>query len=141
MFRKSTTETGIYIDQVDRRVYNFYKQHNRWYIDLPEYLEQGGSKNDLEMVAGADEMLDIMARGRKKLSLEMDRELFADADLLQLDELCEAPMGGGYYILHTYGGKEINKRMWLCDVVLFVFGDMPEKIFIKKLDNRLPDKN
>ena len=141
MFRKPTNETGIYLDQVDRRVYNFYKQNGRWYINLPKYIERGGRKTDLEMVAGADQMLEVMAGGRKKLTLELDREFFAGADLLELEELCAAPMGGGYYTLHTYHGKEINKRMWLCDVVLFVFGDMPEKIFVKKLDHRLHEKN
>ena len=37
-----------------------YEQHRLsredggWYIDLPEYLEQGDSKGDLEMISGAD---------------------------------------------------------------------------------------
>jgi hypothetical protein len=136
MFKKSTRQTGITIEHVDRRVYSFLKQNGRWYIDLPEYLEQGGSEADLEMVAGADEMLEVMARGKKKVSLEMDREAFEDADLLELVNLCDAPMGGGHYVLHTFKGREINKEMWLCDVLLFVFGDMPERIFIKKLEHR-----
>lgn len=138
MFKKATTERGITIEHVEHRVYNFLKQQGRWYIDLPEYLEQGGSKGDLEMVAGADQMLDAMARGKKKVSLELDRESFDGADLLELVELCEAPKGGGYYILHTFGGRAIAKKMWLCDVVLFVFGDMPERIFVKRLDVRQP---
>jgi len=29
----------------------------RWYIDLPQYLKEGGKKADLELVAGADTML------------------------------------------------------------------------------------
>lgn len=127
-------ESGIMIDHVEHRVYTFIKENGLWYIDLPEYLQQGGSKADLQMVAGADEMLDIMARGKKKVTIELDREPFEGADLLELTELCEAPMGGGYYTMHTYKGRPLNKRMWLCDVTLFVFGDMPQKIFCKKLE-------
>ena len=45
------------------QTHRFYKEeHGGWYIDLPAYLEQGGAKGDLAMVAGADTMLDIMAR-------------------------------------------------------------------------------
>ena len=126
-------ERGIVIEQADRRVYTFLKENGRWFIDLPEYLQQGGSKADLEMVSGADEMLDAMARGRKKLTIELDREPFDGADLLELEELCEAPMGGGYYVMHTYTGRPLGKKMWLCDVTLFVFGDMPQRIYCKKL--------
>lgn len=129
-------ERGIRIEPANHRVYTFLKENNRWYIDLPEYIQQGGSKADLEMVAGADEMLDIMARKKKKLIMELDREPFEGADLLELAELCGAPMGGGYYVMHTCKGRPLNKRMWLCDVTLFVFGDMPQKIYCKKLDEK-----
>lgn len=43
--------------------YKFLREGSAWYIDLPQYLEQGGTKGDLAMVAGADTMLDIMAEG------------------------------------------------------------------------------
>jgi len=36
--------------------YRFIKDGIKWYIDLPEYLEQGGTMGDLEMVEGADKM-------------------------------------------------------------------------------------
>ena len=38
--------------------YKFIKTGLDWYIDLPEFLEQGGSIGDLQMVDGADKMLD-----------------------------------------------------------------------------------
>ena len=129
-------EGGIVIENVDHRVYTFLKQNGRWYIDLPEYIQNGGSKADLEMVAWADEMLDAMARGKKRVTIEMDREPFDGADLLELTELCEAPLGGGYYVMHTYKGRPLNKKMWLCDVTLFVFGDIPQRIFCKMVEEK-----
>jgi len=113
--------------------YRFVKEGGGWFIDLPEYLEQGGSKGDLAMVAGADTMLDIMAEGKKEIDIQLDTNFFENADVLELVEVCEPTMGGGYYILHTYNANPIHHRMWLCAVTNFVFGYLPEKIFVKKI--------
>jgi hypothetical protein len=113
--------------------YRFIKEGSGWYIDLPEYLEQGGNKGDLAMVAGADTMLDIMAEEKESVEIQLDTKTFNNADLLELVEVCEPAMGGGYYVLHTYNGKRINHRMWLCAVTNFVFGHLPERIYVKKV--------
>jgi hypothetical protein len=111
----------------------FINEKTGWYIDLPEYIDQGGSKADLQMVEGADTMLDIMANGNAEVSIVLDTKPFDGADELTLLELCDPEIGGGFYLMHTYKGKEIMHRMWLCGVALFVFGFMPEKIFIKQV--------
>ena len=90
------------------------------------------------MVEGADTLLNFIANGKKIVTIQMDREAFAGAEMLELVELCEAPKGGGYYFLHTYNKQKIEKRIWLCDVTLFVFGDMPERIYYKKIRTRNP---
>jgi hypothetical protein len=36
------------------QIQTFIKEDNQWFIDLPEYLANGGAKGDLQMVAGAD---------------------------------------------------------------------------------------
>lgn len=113
--------------------YKFLREGSGWYIDLPEYLEQGGSKGDLAMVAGADTMLDIMAEGKNEVHIQLDTNPFDSADLLELVEVCEPAMGGGYYVLHSYNGESIRHRMWLCAVTNFVFGYLPEKIFVKRV--------
>jgi hypothetical protein len=117
----------------DQRTYTFLKEEDKWYIDLPDYLEQGGRKEDLKMVAGTDDLLTLIARGKKQVTVTMDTQPFEGADVLGLIELCDQPMGGGYYIMYKCRGREINKRMWLCDVTLFVFGDIPERIYIRKV--------
>jgi len=118
-------------------VYTFKKMDDRWFIDLPEYVMEGGNKEDLEMVEGADELLNLMAGGKKKVSVQMDVSYFEGADVLELVEICDAPKGGGYYRIVTFKNRPLNKEIWLCDVTLFVFGDLPEKIFIKKLANSI----
>lgn len=112
--------------------YNFVKEGRDWYIDLPLYIEQGGSRGDLQMVEGADKMLDLISDGRNEVSLFIDRISFAGSDELRLIEKCDPYIGGGYYNLKAFEGKEFNQTMWLCAVTEYVFGDLPEQIFIKR---------
>lgn len=114
--------------------YTFIKTGDEWFIDLPEYIEQGGSHGDLQMVDGADTMLDVMADGKDSVTVTLATEPFENADELLLTEKCEPYIGGGYYLMKTYRGKEINASMWLCQVTEFVFGDLPERIFVRQED-------
>lgn len=113
--------------------HRFIREGGRWFIDLPEFLAQGGSKGDLEMVSGADTLLDMIAGGTDEVTLQIHTEPFANADELLLTELCDPILGGGYYSLKQFEGKEVNKDLWLCDVTRFVFGDIPKKIYIKQV--------
>ena len=114
------------------KTYKFIKTGQDWYIDLPEYIEQGGSAGDLQMVDGADKMLDMMAEGKNSVTLNIAREQFEGADILILTEKCDPYIGGGYYIMKQYEGQEINRTMWLCQVTEFVFGDIPPLIFVRR---------
>ena len=113
--------------------HRFYREGGGWYIDLPTYLEQGGSKGDLAMVAGADTMLDIVAGNAPDVTIQMDTAPFSDADELQLTELCDPVLGGGYYFMKEFEGKEVAQKMWLCAVTEFVFGGMPDRIYVKRV--------
>ena len=114
------------------KTYTFIKTGNDWFIDLPEYIEQGGSVGDLQMVDGADKMLDLMAQNRNSVVLTIDREAFEAADLLTLTQKCDPYIGGAYYLMKHYEGQEINQTMWLCQVTAFVFGDLPAQIFVRR---------
>lgn len=112
--------------------YRFIKTNGEWFIDLPEYIEQGGNAGDLQMVLGADTMLDIMAGEAASVELTLAERSFEGADELELTEKCDPTIGGGYYLMKTYNGQEINKTMWLCQVTEFVFGGLPERIFVRQ---------
>ena len=113
--------------------HRFYRENNGWYIDLPEYLEQGGSKGDLAMVSGADTMLDIVAGKEREVTIQMDTSPFTGADELVLTELCDPVLGGGYYLMKEFEGRAVNQQMWLCSVTEFVFSRIPEKIYVKRV--------
>ena len=139
MSQQTTTSSGfsLHYTAQEIRFYRFYKEDGNWYIDLPEYIQQGGSHEALRMVAGADELLDLMARFKKTLALMMDTSPFEGADFMELEELCGPPLGGGYYRMHSCRGRKLDKRIWLCDVTLFVFGDMPQHIYVKRTDTSM----
>lgn len=114
------------------KTHRFIREGIGWYIDLPEYLEQGGDKGDLQMVSGADTMLDIIAESENEVTLQIDTSAFDAADELVLTELCDPILGGGYYHMKKFEDKVVNKDLWLCEVTRFVFGDIPERIYIKR---------
>jgi hypothetical protein len=112
--------------------YRFYKDGLSWFVDLPSYLEQGGEIGDLQMIDGADQMLDILSNGGANVQLDISTEPFEGADELTLTEKCDPLIGGGNYLFKYYNGQEINRHLWLCQVTEFVFGNIPEKIFVRK---------
>lgn len=114
------------------KAYKFIKSGQDWYIDLPEFIQQGGSVGDLQMVDGADKMLDMMAENESSVIVFVSKEQFDGADVLTLTEKCDPYIGGGYYLMKRYEGKEINRTMWLCQVTEFIFGDIPLYIFVKR---------
>ena len=115
------------------KTHRFLREGSGWYIDLPEYLEQGGSKGDLAMVAGADTLLDIISEGKDEVIIQLSTEEFEGSDELTLVEVCAPSLGGGYYIMEEYEGNKLHHRLWLCAVTNFVFGYLPERIFIRRV--------
>lgn len=112
------------------RTYRFYQIfHGKWFIDLPEWE---GDKDDLEMVAGADRMLERIAGGKSELHLTIATKNFEGADKLVLLRVDEGE-GGGYYFLEKYRGRYVMMELWLCYVTRFVFGEMPKELFIAKV--------
>jgi len=112
--------------------YRFYKNGTEWFIDLPTYLAEGGSIGDLQMVDGADKMLDLAAGAANDVILQLSETPFDGADRLDLVEKCDPYIGGGNYFIKDYEGREVNQELWLCQVTEFVFGGLPAQIFVKK---------
>ena len=111
-----------------QRTFSFYKDNNgEWYVDLPEWK---GDKADLQMVEGADTLLDLISRNREKCSLYMSDEIFDKAEFLTLIHIREKNLGGGGdYFLESYNGNSVQLKLWLCAVTEFVFQGLPQKIW------------
>lgn len=102
----------------------FYKEDDgRWYVDLPTWE---GEKADLEMVAGADTMLDILSVYWNEVWLQVDDKPFEGA--YEMSRIDVTPPGSG----KDYWLEDYTLQIWLCDVTLFVFnGKFPETIYYK----------
>jgi hypothetical protein len=114
------------------RNFKFYKENERWYVDLPEW---SGTQADLEMVAGADTFLDILSQGDDVIHVTMSQTPFDGCEsikFLRLGSLEGFELGeGGWYFLNEYQGVSYCLELWLCDVTKFVFGELPAQIFFR----------
>jgi hypothetical protein len=96
---------------------------NRWYVILPEWE---GDRSDLEMVCGADTMLDILSKGENFVEMFVSDKSFDDHTIeLSFDK---NDGGGAWYKLKS---DKQNFDVWLCGVTKFVFDDFPKKIYCK----------
>ena len=102
--------------------YRFEKhKDDKWYIVLPEWT---GEKYDLEMVCGADIMLDLLSNNEKFVELYIKLEPFEHD--LELHFIKEEYDGGWYNVK-----PNIDLNVWLCSVTKYVFGFLPTKIYFK----------
>lgn len=108
----------------------FYKEKSKkWYADIPDWT---GRKSALQMVAGADKLLDYIAEGKHEVTLNFSEEEFEYSDCLTLIDTCF--FSGADYKVDTYKGYELGYKIWLCSVTKFVFGGYPEKIYFSKVN-------
>jgi hypothetical protein len=105
----------------------FGPKRDRWYIDLPEWQ---GPRANLEMVAGADTMLEVFANGQERVNVTFTNY---EAHDLEADLLLTHVSGGTYTVTclnENY--SDAPERMWLCGVTKFVFNsDYPEYLSVK----------
>ena len=101
---------------------NFEKwEDGKWFVVLPDY---DGDQEDLEMVDGADKLLDILTTDGLYVNLNISLEEVPGMFHLQLVKHDE--IGGTYEV--TNHGRFLNKDIWLCNVVHYLLGEHPEEI-------------
>lgn len=106
------------------RGFKFNKEKdNKWYVDLPSWE---GSKEDLEMVMGADTLLDIISQGEVTAYLIITEEE-DKVDKYTLTFIKEESEGAWYRLSSEYYSFEL----WLCKVLKYVYGYIPTKLYIK----------
>jgi hypothetical protein len=113
------------------QTYRFLKEPTgRWYIDIPDWQ---GEHADLEMVSGADTMLEYVGQGASEVTLSLAEQPFeASTSLKLIHDYSKEIGGGGIYLLDEYQSVVLNQEMWLCEVTEYVFGKLPSMIYFKK---------
>lgn len=125
------------------RKYRFYKVscpitgERKWFIDLKWFPF---NKAWLEMVAGADELLDKLAGEDKEVTLQIDTYPipFYDGKLVKYKNVegMDLLLSGRFYQGESgfdNGDATYQEVIWLCPVTVWVFLKYPEKIYYKKL--------
>ena len=126
--------------------HNFNKIKNRWYIDLPLWL---GPSSSLEMIWGADDLLNRISDGSNKVTLELSTRKFKGYDdvldrVAKMTELTDEDGSNAGYgrfdgAVYEVRNKHIKNKivtennLWLCGVTLFVFLRYPKHIYFKKI--------
>lgn len=99
---------------------SFIRENNLWYVDIKWYL----SKDNLQMVGGADKLLSYLSNGENKITLLVSTSYKENWNILVKES---STLLGGV----TYYSQILNREIWLCPVTLFVLGKYPKKIYYK----------
>lgn len=125
------------INNQSQIIYNlrFYKEYTAdkkyfgWYVDLPDYK---GNKGDLQMVSGADTLLNMLAEKKDSVWLCASETKFQeDCECLEFME--DDMISGANYYIYKLNNVAISLDVWLCDVLKEVFGEYPKLIYFKKV--------
>ena len=102
--------------------YTFNKENGCWYIDLPNW---SGTKAELQMVAGADRLLDKLSNNGTTVDLMISTDRVSPIGFDSLKRIIQTPPNGWVY---HFGIVPV----WLCNVTKFVFdGIFPQQINFK----------
>lgn len=116
---------------------DFKKEEGRWYAVVPEWE---GPKDDLEMVSGADWLLEQLSHSKDNVTLVVGDEPIPGGMATYKVRDTPGPDGGADYFM-----PEFKHEFWLCKVLDFVMGYLPETIYFKvdtisTIQNRTPLK-
>jgi hypothetical protein len=122
--------SGIFSNKKGEYTLTFVQDPDkRWYIDIP----WDGNRGNLEMVAGADDLLSFLDKEKKHrvtihvVPSETSKEV---ADHTELRKISSTTLGGAFYDTTDVEGFRMNK-LWLCPVTLCVLGCYPKYLYIK----------
>lgn len=105
---------------------NFCKLAGLWYAVLPDYTDDIGN---LELIAGADKMCDILDIDGDGLIQAIVRDIPFPKEKLGRNFTLKAIKSEHNGV--NYNCPELNLDIWLCDVTKYVFGKFPSTIYLK----------
>ena len=99
-------------------------EDGRWFVVLPDY---DGEHEDLEMVDGADTLLDFLTTDGLYVTVEVSLDEKKGYPII-LNLVSHDVIGGSYQVENLDG---FSQNVWLCNVVHYLFGEHPEQIYFK----------
>ena len=105
---------------------------DRWYIVLKNWL---GPKSALEMVMGADTLLDKLSDGGDEVTVTVKKNEGPGDYVCVKDKQAGDDYGRWYDVFRN--GEKVH-RMWLCPVTRFVFmGFYPDEIIFENITEKV----
>ena len=105
------------------KLVKFYKEDGRWYADVPNH-----TKEENEMVSGADTFLEYVSKGHSKVHLNLNHDAYHDHfAAFYLEKHNDA---GGTYLIRSEDKQLNRKHAWLCNVTHDVLEEHPEYFFV-----------
>lgn len=101
----------------------------RWYADIRHW--PGLFHSNLEMVAGADDLLNALDRGSGYVKMEVALDPADKRDWFKMIKMSQTDMGATYRVLYC---DRYNGKAWLCNVGKFVMGKHPDSIFARQIE-------
>lgn len=100
-----------------------------WYVDFPDWPFD---HHNLMMVAGADDLCAYLSDDDIETCVNVipATKRQKHEGYAELERLDYSLTGGAHYEVHGIGG--FTKNIWICPVTLFVLGNYPAYIYIKK---------
>lgn len=108
-----------------------HEEDGLWYIDFPGWKFD---HHNLLMVSGADKLCAFLSDDDKvtKVCVKPSKSRHIhDKDFFELERLEHSLAGGATYKVNDLEG--FNRDIWICPVTLFVLGEYPKFIYVKKL--------
>lgn len=101
----------------------FVKLAEKWFIDIPWI----GDVNDLQMVDGADSLLEMLSENSKEFNCTISTSrLMNRRYIAELEKQNEDDNGANYQAYSDY----IATPVWLCNVTKHLFNEFPETFYI-----------
>ena len=121
--------TNVFGQKKEYTIQFDHEEDGLWYVDFPNWPFD---HHNLLMVAGADQMCAFLSDDDKNTWVKViptnkEENHPGYAKLIQKDH---SLMGGSTY--EVTGLEGFNRDIWLCPVTLFVLGNYPKYMYVKK---------
>ena len=106
-----------------------------WYVDFPGWPFD---HHNLMMVAGADRLCAFLSNDNKttRVSVIPTSKQEKHDGYAELRRIDHTLTGGAHY--EVIGLDGFNSKIWLCPVTLFVLGEYPKYMYVRKITNQTP---
>lgn len=101
----------------------------RWYADIRHWPRMFHA--NLEMIAGADDLLEALDNGHGYVRMEVDLDPVDKRNFFKMVKVAQTNLGATYRVLYC---DRYNKKAWLCNVGRFVMGKFPDAIFARQIE-------